>query len=143
MASDLNSVTLVGRLTADPELRSLSSGTSVCGLRLAFTSSRKDSSGAWVDESNFVDVTVWGGQGESAARHLAKGRRVGILGRLRFSEWEAKDGTRRSKIDVVADRVQFLDSREEGGERQAPRSDVPTDAPPASAPLPADDDIPF
>jgi single-strand DNA-binding protein len=107
--SNINRVVLTGNLTADPDLRSLPSGTSVCKLRLAVNSRRKDSStGEYVDKPNYFDVTVWGGQGESCARFLSKGRPVAIDGRLEWREWQQDGGPKRQAIEVVADVVQFL-----------------------------------
>jgi single-strand DNA-binding protein len=147
MAGDINRVTLVGRLTRDPELRHLPSGSPVLQLGLAVNGRQKDDAGNWVDKPNFFDVKVFGNQAEMLSQHLAKGRRVGIDGRLDWSSWET-DGQKRSKVEVVAFQVQFLDSRGEsgGGESQyIPSSDVApnqSDFAPAAAST-ADDDIPF
>jgi single-strand DNA-binding protein len=150
-ATNINRVVLTGNLTRDPELRSTPSGTAVCGLRIACNTRRKDASGQWVDKPNYFDVTVWGAQGENCATYLSKGRPVAIDGRLEWREWEAKDGGgKRQSIDIVADSVQFLGSREGGegnGSRFTPQSDVPADtadfqSAPAGAGT-ADDDIPF
>jgi single-strand DNA-binding protein len=154
-ATNINRVVLTGNLTADPELRSLPSGTSVCELRVACNSRRKDqSTGEWVDKPNYFNVKVWGAQGENAARYLSKGRPVALDGRLDWREWEAQDGTKRQTIDIIADSVQFLGSRDDasggggfGGSGPSKGSDIPVDegdfqpAPAASAA--ADDDIPF
>ena len=114
-ATNINRVVMTGNLTADPELRSLPSGTSVCKLRIACNTRRKNgSTGEWEDKPNYFDVTVWGAQGENAARYLAKGRPVAIDGRLEWREWEAQDGTKRQAVDIIADSVQFLGSREDG-----------------------------
>ncbi len=150
-ATNINRVVLTGNLTRDPELRSTPSGTSVCGLRVACNTRRKDASGQWVDKPNFFDVTVWGAQGENCAQYLSKGRPVAIDGRLEWREWEAKDGSgKRQSVDIIADSVQFLGSRdggEENGSRFTPQSDVPADtADFQSAPAgggSSDDDIPF
>ena len=158
-ASNINRVVLTGNLTRDPELRSLPSGTSVCNLRVASNTRRKDSStGEWVDKPNYFDVTVWGAQGENCARYLAKGRPVALDGRLEWREWDTPDGNKRQAVDIVADTVQFLGGRDDsggggGGGGFTPRSDIPVDtgdfaAAPAGngAPRPADpadDDIPF
>lgn len=115
MAGDINRVTLVGRLTRDPELRHLPSGQPVLQLGLAVNGRRRDEGGNWVDKPNFFDVKVFGAQAESLARNLVKGRRIGVDGRLDWSSWEAQDGGKRSKVEVVANDVQFLDSRGEGG----------------------------
>jgi single-strand DNA-binding protein len=153
--TNINRVVLTGNLTADPELRSLPSGTSVCELRVACNSRRKDqSSGEWVDKPNYFNVKVWGAQGENAARYLAKGRPVAIDGRLDWREWETQDGAKRQTIDIIADSVQFLGSREDpsgaggfAGNGASKGGDVPVDegdfqpAPVASAA--GDDDIPF
>jgi single-strand DNA-binding protein len=112
-ASNINRVVMTGNLTADPELRSLPSGTSVCKLRIANNTRRKNgSTGEWEDKPNYFDVTVWGAQGENAARYLSKGRPVAIDGRLEWREWEAQDGTKRQAVDIIAETVQFLGSRE-------------------------------
>ncbi|MDX6724291.1 MAG: single-strand DNA-binding protein [Solirubrobacteraceae bacterium] len=150
-ATNINRVIITGNLTADPELRSLPSGTSVCKLRVACNTRRKDNStGDWVDKPNFFDVTVWGSQGENCARYLAKGRPVAIDGRLEWREWESEGGKRQA-IDIIADAVQFLSSpRDEGGQGNgfSARSDIPVDtndfaAAPVGRSALADDDIPF
>jgi len=145
MAGDINRVTLVGRLTRDPELRHLASGNAVLQLGVAVNGRRKDETGNWVDKPNFIDVKVFGNQAEMLSQHLAKGRRVGVDGRLDWSSWEAQDGTKRSKVEVVADTVQFLDSRESGGGGDGERQFVPATAGNDAdfAPTGADDDIPF
>jgi single-strand DNA-binding protein len=166
MAVNLNVVALTGNLTADPDLRSLPSGMSVCKLRLAVNGRRKVND-EWVDKAGFFDVIVWGGQGEMAAKYLSKGRPVAISGRLEWREWET-DAGKRQAIEIVADSVQFLGDGG-GGERSSGNS-TPTSAPvpqgtvpgaaqvpmpstppvpgmPAPAPVPGvptgDDDIPF
>jgi single-strand DNA-binding protein len=145
MAGDINRVTLVGRLTRDPELRHLPSGQPVLQLGLAVNGRQRDDAGNWTDKPNFFDVKVFGNQAESLAQHLAKGRRVGIDGRLDWSSWET-DGQKRSKVEVIAFQVQFLDSRGDSEQGQyIPSSDVAADRSdfaPAGAAA-ADDDIPF
>ena len=152
-ATNINRVILTGNLTRDPELRSLPSGMSVCSLRIASNTRRKNgSSGEWEDKPNFFDITVWGAQGENCSRFLSKGRPVAIDGRLEWREWTAQDGAKRQSVEVVADVVQFLGGREEGtsggGVGFTPRSDVPVDDrdfQPAGAGAGAqdNDDIPF
>jgi single-strand DNA-binding protein len=144
---------MTGNLTRDPELRNTAGGTSVCSLRIACNTRRKDSSGEWVDKPNYFDVTVWGAQGENCARYLGKGRPVAIDGRLEWREWQDKDGNKRQSVEIVADSVQFLGGRDEGSGGQSngftPRSDVPAntdDFQPVSTGGgggAADDDIPF
>lgn len=139
---DLNSVTLIGRLTRDPELRSIpSSGQSVCEVRLAFNTSQKID-GQWADVGNFVNVTIWGAQGESLARNLTKGQRVGVKGRLQWREWKTQDGQTREQHSIVADRVQYLDPKADGqrpAQSTARQTQANTPAPQASD----DDSVPF
>ena len=155
-ATNINRVVLTGNLTHDPDLRSLPSGMSVCKLRIACNTRRKNNTtGDWEDKPNYFDVTVWGAQGENCARFLTKGRPVAIDGRLEWREWEAQDGSKRQSTEIIADAVQFLGSRDDGqgGGGFTPRSDVPvneSDFQPAGAPAgngapsaAADDDIPF
>ena len=149
MAGDINRVTLVGRLTRDPELQALPSGTAVLRLGLAVNGRQQDSGGNWVDKPNFFDVKVFGNQAEMLSQHLAKGRRVGVDGRLDWSSWE-QDGAKRSKVEVIAQSVQFLDSRSDGeggggggGSYLPPQTQGGgSDADFPSSPA-ADDDIPF
>ena len=116
--ANINRVVLVGNLTRDPELRHTPSGTAVCSLRLAVNTRRKDgATGEWTEKPNYFDITVWGNQGENCAQYLAKGRPVGIDGRLEWREWEAQDGTKRQAVEVIADTVQFLGGRDDGGGR--------------------------
>ena len=111
-ASNINRVVLTGNLTRDPELRALESGTSVCSLRIASNSRRKEN-GEWVDKPNYFSVTVWGAQGENCARFLSKGRPVCIDGRLDWREWQGQDGSKRESVEIVAESVQFLGGRDE------------------------------
>jgi single-strand DNA-binding protein len=145
MAGDINRVTLVGRLTRDPELRHLPSGQPVLQLGLAVNGRQRDDGGNWVDKPNFFDVKVFGNQAETLNQHLSKGRRVGIDGRLDWSSWEAQDGTKRSKVEVVAFQVQFLDSRGDGESRSEGGYLAPSDVRANTDDFtPAgDDDIPF
>jgi single-strand DNA-binding protein len=147
-ATNINRVVLTGNLTRDPELRNLPSGMAVCSLRIACNTRRKDGSGNWVDKPNYFDVTVWGAQGENCAQYLSKGRPVAVDGRLEWREWDDKEGNKRQAVDIIADSVQFLGSREgtENGGRFTPQTDVPADTGDfASAPAGShqDDDIPF
>ena len=114
MPADLNRVTLVGRLTRDPELRHTQGGDPICSIRLAVSSRSRDESGNWGDKSNYFDVTVFGRQAETASTYLAKGRRIGVDGRLSWREWQAQDGTKRQNVEVIANDVFFLDSRGDG-----------------------------
>jgi single-strand DNA-binding protein len=153
-ASNINVVVITGNLTRDPELRSTPGGTPVCKLRVAVNSRRKDQSGEWVDKPNYFDVTVWGAQGENCNTYLSKGRPVAINGRLEWREWEAKEGGKRQAVEIIAESVQFLGSRDGsanggGGNGFEAKSDVPADTSDfTSEPAPvggssSDDDIPF
>jgi single-strand DNA-binding protein len=153
-ASNLNVVVITGNLTRDPELRSLPSGTSVCDLRVAVNTRRKNgATGEWEDKPNYFDVKVWGAQGENCARFLSKGRPVAVQGRLEWREWESQEGQKRQAVDIIADSVQFLGGRDDasaGGFTASvggSRSDVPVDErdfqPAASGAGIGDDDIPF
>jgi single-strand DNA-binding protein len=122
----INRVVLVGRLTRDPELRALPSGTSVCGLRIACNSSRRDPDGEFQERPNYFDVSVYGAPGESVGQFMRKGSRVAVDGRLEWREWETADRQKRQAVSVVADTLQFLDSpSEQAGafEDRDPRAD--------------------
>ena len=106
----INRVVLVGRLTRDPELRALPSGTSVSSLRLACNSSKRDAEGAYTERPNYFDVSVYGASAESVSRFTRKGSRVALDGRLEWREWETADQQKRQAVSIVADTVQFLDS---------------------------------
>jgi single-strand DNA-binding protein len=156
--ADLNRVTLIGRLTKDPELRHTASGDPVCSMRLAVNARARDENGQWGDKPNFFDVVVFGRQAENASTYLAKGRRVGIDGRLSWREWQAQDGGRRQSVEVIANDMMFLDGRDGsaggGGAGGGGWSDsAPTPAPSGmpvdtsdmapATPQGSDDDIPF
>jgi single-strand DNA-binding protein len=158
--ADLNRVTLVGRLTRDPELRHTAGGQAVCTIRLAVSSRGRDDSGNWSDRANYFDITLFGRTAETASNYLSKGRRIGVDGRLSWREWEAQDGGKRQSVEVVANDIFFLDSRGDGGEggggmsgggaergswsTPAPASDLPVDTSDLRPGTPADDDdIPF
>jgi single-strand DNA-binding protein len=151
--ANINRVVLVGNLTRDPELRHTPSGTAVCSLRLAVNTRRKDgATGEWTEKPNYFDITVWGSQGENCAQYLAKGRPVGIDGRLEWREWEAQDGTKRQAVEVIADTVQFLGGRDSGGEGGSGGGEPGSSFVPAGVTSgsdadfgasPTDDDIPF
>lgn len=158
MPADLNRVTLVGRLTRDPELRHTAGGDPICSIRLAVSSRGRDDQGNWADKPNYFDVSVWGRQAETAGQYLAKDRRIGVDGALAWREWTSQDGNKRQAVEVRARDIYFLDSRGDGDggggasggwSQQAPRQggDLPvdtSDATPQAQPAGgADDDIPF
>jgi single-strand DNA-binding protein len=157
--ADLNKVFLVGNLTRDPEVRYTSSGSAVGDMRLAVSDRYRNKAGEVVEQTCFVDVVVWGRQAETSGEYLSKGSPILVEGRLQLDEWQTQQGEKRSKLRVVANRVQFLGSprRAEYGDapddaRPARRESPPGDAPPPDdapqgddAPAPAgdDDDLPF
>ena len=108
---EMNKVMLIGNLTRDPELSYLASGTALAKLGLAVNRRYKDKNGQYQDETTFVDIDAWAQTAEFCSKYLSKGRRVYVEGRLKFSSWEAQDGSKRSKLSVTADRVQFADAK--------------------------------
>ena len=114
--ADLNKVFLMGRLTFDPELRYAPSGSAVTELRLAINRAWTGRDGERKEESLFIDVTVWDRQAENCCHYLKKGSQVHIEGALKMDTWDDKTtGEKRSKIKVLADRVQFLDRKADAG----------------------------
>ena len=101
---DYNKILLLGRLTRDPELRYISSGTAVCEFGLATNYKYSRQGGETKEETCFVDITVWGRSGENCKEYLRKGSSVFVDGRLTFDTWTGPDGQKRSKHRVVADR---------------------------------------
>lgn len=154
---NINRVVLTGNLTKDPDVRNNpASGLSVCKLRLAVNTRRKNNAtGDWEDKANFFNVTVFGRQAESCGNFLHKGRPVAIDGRLEWSEYEV-DGQKRQSVDIIAENVQFLGGRDDAGNGngngssssiRAPESDIPADTSDFETASvgsgPSDDDIPF
>lgn len=109
-----NRVILVGNLTRDIELRYTPGGMAVTDAGLAVNDRRKTANGEWVDETTFVDVTLWGRTAEVASEYLSKGSPILVEGRLKLDTWEA-DGQKKSKLRVVCDRMQMLSGRDGGG----------------------------
>jgi len=143
MSWDINQVTLVGRLTRDPEIRYGQSGTAYCTLSVAVN--RKAFREGAEDEVYFFDVKTFGKSAEFCGQYLTKGRQVAVSGYLSQNRWEDQSGQKRSKVEVVADRVQFLGSGSGQGQGPAPAS-KPASEPPQTdyrEDFPEDDDIPF
>ena len=110
--ADFNKVVIVGRLTRDPELRYVSNGTAVCEISLAIGRKWKGTDGQMKDETTFIDVVIWGKQGENVNQYMRKGSQLLVEGRLNQDRWEDKTtGQKRSKVNVAADLVQFLDAK--------------------------------
>jgi len=153
MAS-FNRVILVGNLTRDPELRYIPSGTAVAEIGLA-VNDRVKRNDQWVDETTFVDVTLWARTAEVASEYLSKGSPVLIEGRLKFDQWENNEGQKRSKLRVVGERMQMLSGKGGGGggggaprPQQSSQYSQPAPAqdshePPPSSEPSGGDDIPF
>lgn len=157
-----NRVILLGNLTRDPELRYTPSGMAVTEIGMAVNDRRKNAQGEWVEETTFVDVTLWGRTAEVATEYLTKGSPLLIEGRLKLDQWQDKtSGDKRSKLRVVGERMQMLGAKpgagggggpRAGGGGRAPAYDeseygAPADygepSGSASASRPPDDDIPF
>lgn len=107
----INVVNISGNLTRDPELRRTAGGTAILGFGVAVNDRRKNQqTGEWEDYPNFVDCTMFGTRAEKLAGMLAKGTKVCILGKLRYTSWE-RDGQRRSKIEVIVDDIELMQNR--------------------------------
>jgi single-strand DNA-binding protein len=134
-----NRTILVGNLTRDVELRYIPSGTAVAEIGLA-VNDRVKKAEQWVDETTFVDVTLWARTAEVAAEYLSKGSSVLIEGRLKLDTWE-KDGQKRSKLKVIADKMQMLGGRGTGGRTSGGYTPSAGTAPAPT--LPPAEEIPF
>lgn len=114
--ANINRVVVSGNLTRDPELRQLPGGNSVCKLRMAVNTRKKDrDSNQWTDVANYFDITVWGAQGENVAKYLSKGSPLLVDGRLEWREWQQPDGTNRQAVEIIAENTQFIGGRDGGG----------------------------
>jgi single-strand DNA-binding protein len=105
---NVNRVVIVGRLTRDPQLRALPTGSNVCELRIACGSRHREPDGEYGERPNFFDVSVFGAQAERVATYMSKGSQVAIDGRLSWNEWETAEGAKRQAVSIVAETVQFL-----------------------------------
>ncbi len=146
MASDINRVILIGRLTRDPELKSTNSGAYFCRFSLASNRSiYNKQTGESREEVGFFDCVAWGKPAETIHKYLQKGRRICVEGGLRWSSWEAADGKKQSKVEIHVEGFQFLDAKQDGG--SSPREIV--DSGPSSSAAAfdtgamSDDEIPF
>ena len=116
--NSLNRVILVGNITRDPELRHIPSGLAVTEIGLAVNDRRKTQSGEWVDETSFIDVTIWGRQAELVCEHKAKGSPILVEGRLKQDTWE-QEGQKRSKLKVICEKMILMPSGSGKGGRMA------------------------
>ena len=159
LSMSINRVTISGNLTRDPELRATAGGTQVLSFGVAVNDRRRNpQNGEWEDYPNFVDCTMFGTRAEAVSRYLSKGSKVAIEGKLRYSSWE-RDGQRRSKLEVIVDKIEFLSRGQQGGGQGGygqpaygqggyDAAHMPAPAPQAPAPVPPagdvfDEDIPF
>ena len=152
--ANFNKVILAGNLTRDPELRYTPKGTAIARIGLAINRRFAGEDGQTREETTFVDVDAFGKQAETIGQYLRKGRPILIEGRLRLDQWDDKQtGQKRSKLGVVMESFQFLDSKA-GGEGGPTSAAAPAPRPSRSAPAPAadssysdappqDDDVPF
>ena len=153
MAS-FSKVILLGNLTRDPELRAIPSGSQVCNFDLAMNRVYTTQAGERKEEVCYMTIVVWGKQGENCAQYLKKGRQALVEGHLQQRSWTTPEGQKRSKLEVVAERVQFLGDGQ--GSRvttapdpdadppaHVPEADPPAQIPDADPPAPSDDEVPF
>ena len=143
-----NKVILMGNLTRDPEVRYASSGSAIAKLSIAVNRYWRNKDGQQQEETTFVDVDAFGRQAETISQYLKKGRPIMIEGRLKLDQWEDKQtGQKRSKLGVVLDRFEFIDSRGDGGGgggADISQPDAPAGSPQsADGGSPDDDDVPF
>jgi single-strand DNA-binding protein len=146
-----NSVMMIGRLTKDPEVRRTSTGKAVCSFDIAISRRMKDpATGEWKDaDPTFVPVIVWGDQAERCGERLKKGVPVHVEGRLQTNKWEGQDGQKRSRLEVIAQRVQFLSIVKQDnqpaaiGAKAEDTPPIPSEEPAVPASGDDDDDIPF
>lgn len=138
----INRVVISGNLTRDGELRSTSGGMSILKMGVAVNDRRKNSqSGEWEDVPNFVDCTMFGARADALGQYLVKGTKVAIEGKLRWSSWETPQGDKRSKLEVVVDEIEFMSSRDGGGQGAGFSGSPKAEAAPVST-IP-DEEIPF
>ncbi|QSR89247.1 single-stranded DNA-binding protein [Methylacidiphilum caldifontis] len=144
--ADLNKVFLIGNLTRDPECRYTPKGTPVGDLSLAINSSYRSQDGQVKDEVCFVEVVIWGRQAETCKEYLQKGSLIFVEGRLQMEQWETKEGEKRSRMRVRADRIQFL-GKAKGSSQPTPveSSSTKTDTAfsPPEEPQAGDEEVPF
>ena len=140
----INRVVLSGNLTRDPELRQAGS-TTVLQLGIAVNERFKNSqTDQWEDRPNYFDVLIWGRRGEALSRHLTKGQKIALEGRLRWSHWDDKNtGSKRSKVEIVADSVDFMSGPREGGAQEPAGNNFAAPAQNAPSIDSLTEDIPF
>ena len=147
MANNINTAVISGNVTRDPELRHTKNGTAVVNIGVAVNKSRKQEDGSYEDSVSFFDLTVWGNYGELVARKVRKGDAITASGELEQQRWEAEDGTKRSKVVLVARQIDgaamYRSKDEENESAPVESAPAPTSEAPAEAATPTTDDIPF
>ena len=141
----MNNAVLIGRLTKDPEMRYLPNGTPYTTFILAVDrqlskDKKKELEDQGKQTADFINIVVWGKQAENCANHLAKGRLAAVQGRIQSRSYDAKDGTKRYVIEVVANNVEFLEWRNKDNQQNDSDFDIPTGFEPVDDP---GDCIPF
>jgi single-strand DNA-binding protein len=143
MAGDLNRVTIIGRLTRDPELKYIQSGSAVANFSIATNRNYTTNSGEKKEEVSYFDCIAWGKMGEILTEYCHKGSRIAVEGRLQQRRWEDKENNKKSKIEIVADNIQFLDSKANSDKAVSSASaEAPQQAGTNENPF-SDDNIPF
>ena len=127
MPSNINHVTLAGRLTRDPELRTTTGGMEVLTFSLAVNSRQKGQDGQWGDKAGFFDVKMFGARAGKLAGYLAKGAKVAVSGRLDWQSWEGRDGKRHTKVEVIADELELMDGGGRGQQQAQAQTVYPSD----------------
>ena len=150
MANDLNRVLIVGRLTRDPELRSTNSGHVLCRFSVASNRAYYKKEGDLQEEVGYFDCVAWGKIAEIISKYVTKGRRIGIDGSLRWSQWENPEGKKQSKVEIHIENFQFLDPKGAQIPETSPQSSeietqetVGTTSDSSGSEIMNDDDIPF
>lgn len=141
---NINRVSITGHLTHDAELRATPSGTALLRFTVAVNDRHKNTrTGEWEDYPNYIGCVVFGDRAAGLSRILAKGMKVAVDGKLRFSSWQAQNGSRRSKIEVMVDDLDLMTTSRGQSMPQAPAGTVPQESPSPSVPELYDEDVPF
>jgi len=144
MATDMNRVTLVGRLTRDVNLKNVGSkGTSLAEFSIANSRTYMSGNGEKREDVSFFNCNLWGKQGESFAKYAKKGHRVGIEGRLQQRSWQDKNGNNQSSVSVEVDAFQLLEARPDNGGQRNNSANGNNSYSPPPPPDYTDDDVPF
>ena len=138
----INRVNISGNLGTEPELRATSGGMAVLSFQVAVSDRVKQQDGTWTDRPNWVSCTMFGTRAEKLAQYLHKGMKVAIEGKLRYSQWE-KDGQKRSKLEVIAEELEFMSSQDSGQPQQPYQQTAPQRQATSQTPDLYPGDIPF